>query len=241
MKLVSKQILWLLPVLFFCFASHAQPDRFISVKQKTEVLANKNKLTTEIDLFFDKNKQIITKYYHSSPDFIMVTNSLGEIKTYYPEKNEVDFKQISELSSKRSLIYYFVNNSTEHLGLVDEGFSLESSNFEDQYYVTNWRPPSVLSGLANVKMVFENGFPVYSEYQANKENTLKKIYYTNYKDFERFRLPMKIIEISYKPSGDSIISRTVFSDVNISSVANNSYFNFKIPENAKPVSVEENK
>ncbi|MFW6246227.1 MAG: hypothetical protein ACOC13_02125 [Tangfeifania sp.] len=166
---------------------------------------------------------------------------MGEIKTYYPEKNEVDFKQISELSSKRSLIYYFVNNSTEHLGLVDEGFSLESSNFEDQYYVTNWKPPSVLSGLANVKMVFENGFPVYSEYQANKENTLKKIYYTNYKDFERFRLPMKIIEISYKPSGDSIISRTVFSDVNISSVANNSYFNFKIPENAKPVAVEENK
>ncbi|HKJ78002.1 MAG TPA: hypothetical protein VKA10_00650 [Prolixibacteraceae bacterium] len=211
------------------------------MKQKTEVLENKNKLTTKIDLFFDNNKHIITKHYHSSRDFIMVANSLGEIKTYYPEKNEVDFKQISELSSKRNLIYYFVNNLTDHLGLADEGFSLESSNLEDQYYITNWSPPKLLNELANVKMVFENGFPVYSEYLAINEKILKKIYYANYRDFERFRLPMKIIEISYKPSGDSIISRTVFSDVNVSSVADNSYFNFKIPENAKPVSTEKNK
>jgi hypothetical protein len=170
----------------------------------------------------------------------MVVNSLGEIKTYYPEKNQVDFKQISGLSSKRNLIYYFVNNLTDHLGLADEGFNLESTAFEDQYYVTNWKPPSVLSELDNVKMVFEDGFPVYSEYVINKKKILKKIYYTNYKDFKSFRLPMKIIEISYKPSGDSIISRTVFSDVNVSSVAGNSYFNFKIPENAKPVSSEKN-
>jgi hypothetical protein len=240
MKLVSKQILLLLPILLLCFSSYAQADRFISVKQKTEVVANKNKLTTEIDLFLDNNKKIITKYYHSSPEFIMVVNSLGEIKTYYPEKNQVDFKQISGLSSKRNLIYYFVNNLTDHLGLADEGFNLESTAFEDQYYVTNWKPPSVLSELDNVKMVFEDGFPVYSEYVINKKKILKKIYYTNYKDFKSFRLPMKIIEISYKPSGDSIISRTVFSDVNVSSVAGNSYFNFKIPENAKPVSSEKN-
>ncbi|HKL32449.1 MAG TPA: hypothetical protein VJ919_07950 [Tangfeifania sp.] len=242
MKLINKQILWLLPILILCSASYAQPDSFISIKQKTEVLTNKNKLTTEIDLFFDKNKQTLTKYYHSSPDFVMITNSLGEIKTYYPGKNEVDYKQISELSSKRSLIYYFANNLTDHLGLADEGFNLESSNFEDQYYITNWRPPSYLNNrLTNVKMVFENGMPVYSEYQQNNEEVLKKIYYTNYKDFVQFRLPEKIIEISYNPAGDSIISRTVFSDVNVSPVADNSYFNFKIPENAKPVSTEKNK
>ena len=241
MKSEFKQILLLLPIIFIYLPSYAQSDSYISIKQKTDVLVNKNKLTTEIDLFIDNNKKIITKYYHASSDFIMIVNSLGEIKTYYPEKNEVDFKQVSELSSKKNLIYYFVNNLTDHLGLADEGFNLESTTFEDQYYVTNWRPPSILSELANVKMVFENGFPVYSEYVANKEKILKKIYYTNYKDFERFRLPMKIIEISYKPSGDSIISRTIFSDVNVSSVANNSYFNFKIPENAKPVFIEENK
>jgi hypothetical protein len=242
MKSASKQIGLFLPLLFFYIVSIAQSGNYISLKQKTEILENKNKLTTEIDLFLDNNKQVITKYYHSSPDFIMVANSLGEIKTYYPDKNEVDFKQVSELSSQRNLIYYFVNNQTDHLGLADEGFNLKSTSFEDQYYVTNWSPPSYLNNaLTNVKMVFENGFPVYSEYQAIKDKILKKIYYTNYEDFERFRLPMKIIEINYKSAGDSIISRTVFSDVNVSSTADNSYFNFKIPENAKPVSNEKDK
>jgi hypothetical protein len=233
-----KKILLILPALLAGHLLFAQSGNFVSLKQKTEILENKKKLTTEVDLFLDNNKKVITKYYHSSPAFIMVTNALGEIKTYYPGKNEVDYKQVSELAADRNLIYYFVNNHTDHLGLADEGFSLESSEYEDQYYVTNWRPPSVLSGLSNVKMVFSNGVPVYSEYQSNKEKPLKKIYYTNYKDYERFRLPEKIIEISYKPSGDSIISRTIFSEVNISATPGSSYFNFKIPDDAQPVSAK---
>jgi hypothetical protein len=84
-------------------------------------------------------------------------------------------------------------------------------------------------------MVFENGLPVYSEYQANKKKIVKKIYYTNYKDFTQFRLPLKIIEISYLPSGDSLINRTLFSNVTVSASADDKYFNFKIPDNAKPV------
>ena len=110
MKSVVKKILLLIPVLAIGNFLFAQSGNFISMKQKTEILENKKKLSTEIDLFLDNNKKIITKYYHSSPDFIMVVNSLGEIKTYYPEKNEVDFKQVSELSSKRNLIYYFVKS-----------------------------------------------------------------------------------------------------------------------------------
>jgi hypothetical protein len=64
---------------------------------------------------------------------------------------------------------------------------------------------------------------------------MKKIYYTNYQDFTQFRLPLKIIEISYLPSGDSVINRTQFSEVKLASVPENKYFNFKIPDNAKPI------
>ncbi len=232
-------------LLFQFFTSgnylHAQSGGYISLKQQTEILENRNKLTTEVDLFLDNNRLILTKYYHSSPDFIIISNALGEIKTYYPGKNEVDYKQIAEMSSKRNLIYYFANNITDHLGLADDGFTLESNAFEGQYYVTIWKSPSILCGIENVKMVFDNGSPIYAEYQANEDKVLKKIYYTNYSDFTRFRLPMKIIEISYKPTGDSIISRTVFSDVKISSSANNSYFDFKIPDDAKPVHTNKSK
>lgn len=241
MNTAFKQIFLFIQILACSNSVIAQSGSYISLKQRTEILENRNKLTSEIDLFFDNDKETITKYYHSYPDYIMVVNSLGEIKTYYPKRNEVAYKQITEMSSRRNLIYYFANNLTNHLGLMDEGFSLVSNTFEDQYYITLWKAPSILRGIETVKIVFDNELPIYSEYKANKKYILKKIYYTNYKDFERFRLPMKIIDISYLPSGDSIISRTVFSDVKVSSTADNLYFNFKIPENAKPVNVEESK
>lgn len=236
-----KHIFLILPVILLSVSVGAQPGNYISVKQHTEILENRNKLGTDVDWFLDNGKQMLTKYYHASPDFIIVTNSLGEIKTYYPSRNEVDYKQMSEMSSKRNLIYYFVNNLTDNLGLADEGFTLVSNAYENQYYVTVWKAPSILNGVESVKMVFDNGFPVYSEYTATRKKILRKIYYTGYEDFERFRLPLKVIEINYKPSGDSIISRTVFSDVKVSSTADNSYFDFKIPEDAKPIKPAENK
>ncbi len=233
-----KQILF--PIFFLVFLSplFAQPGNYISLRQRTEILENKNKQTSEVELFLDNDRQTITKYYHSSPEFIMVANSLGEVKTYFPGRNEVDFNQITGMSSKRNLIFCFANNLTEDLGLADEGFSLVSNTFEGRYYVTVWKAPSAMGGIETVKMVFDNGAPVYSEYKENKDKVLRKIYYTGYKDFKRFRLPLKIIEISYKPTGDSIISRTVFSDVKVSSTTDSPYFNFKIPENAKPVAAE---
>ncbi len=239
MNISHKKIVLIILILVIHTALSAQSGNFISLKQRIEILENKNKLTENLDLYFDKEKLIITRHYRSNPEYIMLTNAFGEIKTYYPAKNEVNFNQISELSSKRSLIYYFANNLTEHLGLVDEGFSLISNTFEGQYYVTKWKAPSILSGIETVKMVFENGLPVYSEYNSNQEKILRKIYYTNYHDFKRFSLPTKIIEISYLPAGDSIISRTVFSDVKVSSTADNIYFNYKIPENAKPFNAAE--
>jgi len=219
----------------FSIAAYSQPKSYISLKQHSEILENKKKMANDIDLYFDNSKLTITKYYHASPEFVILVNQLGEIKTYYPGSNEVGFKHIAEMSSKRNLIYYFANNQTDHLGLADEGFSLISNTYENQYNVTRWKAPSILKGIESVKMVFDNGLPVYAEYQNLKKKVMKKIYYTNYQDYSQFRLPLKIIEISYLPTGDSIINRTLFSEVKLSSTADNKYFNFKIPENAKPI------
>ena len=226
----------LLVLCVFSISLKAQTGNYISLRQKTEILENHKKVSQKVDLYFDKEKQVITKYYYSSPDFVTVANPFGEVKTYYPESNEVAYEQVSELSSKRNLIYYFANNLVEDLGLVDEGFSLISNEFEGRYYVTTWQPPSALRGIGTVKMVFENGLPVYSEYQASKEKILRKIYYINYQDFSQFRLPMDIVEIRYAPSKDSIVSRTTFFDVKVSWSGDDPYFNFKIPEDAKPIS-----
>ena len=235
MKIFFLRISLLWVSLFLHFQIYAQPGTYISLKQNTDITENNKKISNEVDIFFDNNKKIITKIYHSRKSFVIISNSLGEIKTYYPASNEVAYNQIRELSSKRNLIYYFANNLTDNLGLSDEGFNLTSSTFEDQYYVTIWKAPSILKGIDKVKMVFENRLPVYTEYNSLKNKVIKKIYYTNYNDFNQFRLPLKIIEISYLPSGDSIVTRTVFSNVKASSSGDNEYFNFKIPENAKPL------
>jgi hypothetical protein len=237
MKLFFQEFYLLLGFTLLPVSLVAQPGTYISLKQKTDVIENSKKITNEVDLYFDNNKKVITKNYHSLKSFVMISNALGEIKTYYPGTNEVAYNQVKELSSQRNLIYFFANNLTDNLGLADEGFSLSSNTFEDQYNVTIWKAPLTLKGIDKVKMVFENRLPVYSEYQSNISKVLKKIYYTNYKDFDQFRLPLKIIEISYLPSGDSIVTRTIFSNVKATSTADDEYFNFKIPENAKPLGI----
>lgn len=241
MKTLLRPTFHILFLLIFCYSAFPQSGKYISLRQHSEVLENRKKLSNDVDLFFDNSRLTLTKYYHSSPEFIMIINQLGEIKTYYPATNEVSFKQITEMSSKRNLIYYFANNLTDHLGLADEGFTLSSNKYENQFYVTLWKAPVFLKGIENVKMVFENGFPVYSEYQASRNKILKKIYYTSYQDFGTFRLPMKIIEIGNLPSGDSIMNRTLFSNVRISDSGEDKYFNFKIPENAKPINPSQKK
>jgi hypothetical protein len=240
MSFCLKNIFFVTCILAFNASLFAQSGNYIALKQQTEILENRKKLTSDVDLYLDNAKKVLTKHYHSSPEYIMVINSLGEIKTYYPKSKEVDYRQFSELASERNLIYYFVNNLTDHLGLADEGFTLISNSFEGQYYITHWKSPSILKGIESVKMVFENGVPVYSEYKATNSKILRKIYYLNYQDFIQFRLPDKIVEINYLPTGDSIISRTAFSDVEIVSEPDSPYFNFKIPDDAKSINDKEN-
>lgn len=239
MRYCLKNILVVSCFLVINASLFAQYGNYIALKQTTEILENRKKLTSDVDLYLDNAKKVLTKFYHASPEYIMVANSLGEIVNYYPASNEVAYRQFSELASERNLIYYFVNNLTDHLGLADEGFTLISNSFEGQYYITQWKSPSILKGIESVKMVFENGVPVYSEYKTANSKILRKIYYLNYQDFIQFRLPDKIVEINYLPTGDSIISRTAFSNVEITSEPNSPYFNFKIPNDAKSFNNEE--
>jgi hypothetical protein len=235
MNTLFNKLLFLSLIIFSSLVMQAQTGSYISFTQKTEVLENKKKATSEVEVYFDNSKRTITKHFYSPKEFMSVTNPLGEVKTYFPSTNEVNYQQMQELASVRNLIYYFANNLTDHLGLADEGFTLVSNTYEGSYYVTLWKAPPLLKGIDTVKMAFENGVPVYSEYTSTDGKTLKKIFYTNYNDYTSFRLPAKIIEIAYLPNGDSTVNRTIFSNVKVSSIPESEYFNFKIPDDAKPI------
>jgi hypothetical protein len=213
----------------------AQEGNFISLKQVSEMLENKKKSSSLLYLYFDKNRSTLTKYINTPDEIITVTNRLGEVKIYYPETNQVTYMQSGQLSSQRSLIHYFANHQTEHLGLADEGFQLESRKYEGQYLVTEWKSPSGLKMIDRVKMVFDGANPIYAEYLTTNKSIFKKIYYTGYHDFGSFRMPLRITEINYQENGDSTINRTIFSEFTIGKTAHSEYFNFKIPDDAKPI------
>lgn len=213
----------------------AQTDRYISLTQKIEVLENHKKITNFLDLYFDKEKSTLTKHLFKPHELITMANSLGEMKIYYPESNEVAYKQSPEYSSLRNIVYYFSNNNTDHLGLVDEGFNLVSQNYENSYLVTVWKSPDNLNLIDRVKMVFEGANPIYAEYTDKKGAILKRIYYSSYSNFSTFRLPLRITEINYQPTGDSIVNRSLFSKVRVTSTPESDFFNFKIPDDAIPL------
>jgi hypothetical protein len=217
---------------------YSQQGRYISVHQQTEILEGKSKNTNNIDIYFDNHKHIITRHYSFPNEHVTIANALGEFKNYNFKTNEVSYNTLQALSSKTSVLYFFVNNLTDHLGLADQGFTLESSMYEGEFYVTNWVAPVSIKNIAKVKMVHKNGLPAYSEYLDNKGEVLKKTYYTGYHNLPWFRFPQKVIDIAYLSTGDSTITRTMYSDIQVSDVAESEYFNFEIPKDAKSVTIE---
>lgn len=199
------------------------------------MVENQKKISGLLELYYDKSKNTITKKVAKPEELIIVTNKLGEMKVYYPSTNQVSYMQTNELSSQREMIFYFANNQTDHLGLMDEGFNLVSRNYDGDYIVTVWKAPSNIKAVDQVKMVFDGSNPIYAEYTSAENQVIKKIYYSNYQDYISFRLPLRITEIGYLESGDSTIKRTIFSNVNITTSPASEFFNFKIPDDATPI------
>lgn len=209
--------------------------QYISLKQKTELVEHGKKISSSMELFFDKGKMTIAKII-TSPDLIYIfTNRLGETKIYYPETNQVSYMQSDGMSSKNEMIYYFAHNLTDQLGLAEEGFTLASRSYDNQYLVTVWSAPATMDLIDRVKMVFDGPNPIYAEYISRKEKIIKKIYYSQYSDYVSFRLPLRITEIAFPESGDSTIKRTIFSELEVLPSPHSEFFDFKIPDNAEPI------
>ena len=236
--MTRKRINILFLLIVIALPAYVQDGNYISLKQKTELLEKNKKITSSLELYFDKSRTTLTKYIRVPEEVITVTNRLGEIKIYYPSTNQVAYMQGNQFSAQRSTLYYFTNNQTDHLGLADEGFTLVSRNYEGQFLVAMWKSPAGSGVIDQVKMVFEGANPIYSEYINTKGIVLKKVFYTQYHDYYSFRMPLRITEISFHPTGDSIINRTIFSDVSVTIAPSSDYFNFKIPDDAQTIKKE---
>ena len=225
--------LLLLTGLIILHASFQNPGK-VSVKMETKTL-NKGKamvINAEIYYQFDQGK-MLTRYMPPL-DYLFFTNQKGEAKIYYPKTNEVYSRQSAEFDSEKSLLYFFLSNKLNDLGLKDMGFTISDTRFEEHMVISTWFPPAQLSGFySRVELVHENYRPIYIAYFNPNGKMIKKIFYYDYSSFPQFSLPLKVVEISYSSPTDSIVSKITYSDIRTGDKANSNYFNFKIPLNAK--------
>ncbi len=205
----------------------------VSVSQETQVLNKGNKSIFKCDIFYNREKDAITAHHYYPIEFVKMSNRYGEMKMYFPITNTVTLQQNQSLSTTNELLYYFINNSLSDLGLSKEGFSLISTTREEGMMVTTWQAPPQLQFVNQVRIVFKEMQPIYSEYINMKGDIIKKIYYSKYADFKTFSLPLRITEISFESKEDSTIKLSVFTNVQTSDFTENNYFNFIIPDDAK--------
>jgi len=227
-KKILLAVFFILPV---CLKS--QQNNCISVSQETQVLSKGVKSTFRCDIYYNKDKDAITTHHTYPSEYITLSNRFGEMKLYYPKDNTVEIYQNQSFSTTNDLLYYFVNNRLTDLGLEKEGFRLVKTDNEAGMIVTLWQAPVSLRVIEKVKVVFKDMVPVYSEYISKAGLIIKKIYYSRYSDFDFFKIPTRITEISFNTSSDSTIRLSVFSNVRVSDKPEGDYFDFKIPENAR--------
>jgi hypothetical protein len=237
MRIIGK--LLLLAGLFVLTSSFQTDQKRISVHMESKRLNNGKVIITKADIFYKYNEGVMISHYTYPLNYVFITNSKGEAKVYYPDKNEVIIQRNTAFSTENDVLYYFLNNKFENLGLQDDGFLLKESHFEDQMMISTWEPPAnVQSSVSKIKMAHENSLPIYSAYYNTKDKVVKKIYYSDYMTSSSCVLPLRVTEIEYIKGGDSIVSRKVYSDIKLDRLANDSYFNFIIPSNAKLVELK---
>jgi len=208
-------------------------ENFVNFHLKNETFQGGKLLTQDLDYYFDVEKGNLVVYGSFPQNHIKISNRLGEVKIYFPEKNSVKLLQNQFFSSENELIYYFLSNNFYDLGLAKEGFAVSDSHFDGKYQVVTWNSPVGMKKITKVVLVFENDHPVYSAYFEMNGRIVRKIFYYNYQVFRNFIMPMKVTQISYLSEKDSVIQRNTWSAIKFSGTPSSVYFNFKIPDDAK--------
>ena len=186
------------------------------------------------DIFFNIDKTEMISHFYYPEKYIFMTNALGESKVYYPDNNEVFLAQNEVLSAEKNMLYYFISNQIFDLGIESLGFFVDETKFEENLQVTIWKPlPDMPSKVGKVKLVHENGIPIYMSYFNTSDVISNKVYFNNYQVMYEFMIPADITEITYVTDVDSIVSKISYSGLKYGHEANSEFFDFKIPEDAK--------
>lgn len=189
-------------------------------------------MTTNSLVYFRNNSDLVI--HQISPyDLYILNNRDGELRIYNPKENSVYQTMNYNLSSENNQFYYFLMNKTQDMGLRGMGFKLIESKLEEGLLVSIYdTTPQVKEYFDKVELVHKGKTPIFIGYLNKKDEYLKKVFYYDYEDITGMNFPMAITEINFLEGGDSLISKTTFSNFNINKAMDQEMLDFSIPNNA---------
>lgn len=235
------QINFLLSFLLSFFSllsswNDAQSPQRVSMKMVTRQAQGGYTSSVSADLYYSADGRLVS--YFSNPAYVVINNSKGDLMVYDQKKNTLIRNHNPAFSTEANPLYFFLSNKKSDMGLKELGFQMKSNRFEGDMIITEWLPPISLSkNIKEVELVHEKGNPIYLGYKDPNGNTIKKVYFYDFIEIERFDFPKNITTIDFAGS-DSTVSKTSFSQFKWNEQVSMEKLNFEIPKNAKVIDAD---
>ncbi len=230
---MKKTFFLLLISLFVLFSNAQDGSNRVSASLLVEKLSDGKVVKVGANIYIDLNELKMVTHYLYPKEYMLISNNKGEIKFYFPDKNEVFTDQSKSYAAQNELIYYLLTTKEYNFGVDQVGCKLKSTTYEDNHLVTMWEPPlAQQENFKEMKFVYKNNLPVFSAYMDKHDSVVKKTYYYDYQFINRFPIPRKITEYLYLKNGTKIISRKTYTNLKSGFNVNHTMFDFKIPDDA---------
>jgi outer membrane lipoprotein-sorting protein len=190
-------------------------------------------VTLKGSLYYLRNGNMVTHFVYPR-EYMIVANKLGETRLYDPVKNSVIQYQNFLFSTQSSQFYYFFSGRISDMGLTRIGYVQEKTYNDGSLLVTEWKlkTPNKKSAIQHIRIVYDGQRPVYMHYEEAGGRVFRKVFYYNYQQLDAYSFPTTTTEILYE-KGDSVVSKTSYTDFRLNERATGGYFDYTIPPNAK--------
>ncbi|MCU0422399.1 MAG: hypothetical protein MUC81_06265 [Bacteroidia bacterium] len=223
----------LIAILVLSFKSNNKFEK-LSLQMLTRKTNAGKLFTMQGDIYFNASGKMVS-HLKLPVELISVANNKGDVLVYNPKRNEVSKKFHYLYSTETSLMYYFLIDNKNELGLSTQGFIRQSSSYENDLLITKWLSPAhLMKHFSGAELVYQKGKPIFLKFTNPKGNPVKKVYFSNFTLVGYQPLPLTITQINYIEK-DSSIERTEFTNLKLNEQADSKYFDFTVPANAKPI------
>ena len=229
--------LFIIITLALLLPAFAVAQQRLSVDVEEVSVAEGQKLTITKSVYLNVDGRMVVEQRRPSRT-IWLTNSLGEMKIYNPQKNEVVVAGDKEMSSGRDLVAMFASGAYVDMDLPAFGYAPSGVRREDGLTIKSYEPKGGVGkqGVAKVELVFQNQLPICMLYLDGDGKALRKLYFSRY-EYGRIALPMRVTEVEYTSPTDSLVRLSRYSNLRFGDEAQSEMFDYEIPADAKRVAL----